>query len=56
MAINSYLLGSIEQTVKEDPRIERIDDIYFEGQGDTLFITITYTDINGNRDNYEGKI
>jgi hypothetical protein len=56
MAINSYLLGSIEQTVKEDPRIERIDDIYFEGKGDALFITLTYTDINGNRDNYEGKI
>jgi hypothetical protein len=56
MAINSYLLGSIEQTVKEDPRIERIDDIYFEGQRDALFILLTYTDINGNRDNYEGKI
>ena len=56
MAINSYLLGSIEQTIKEDPRIERIDNIYFEGRGDALFISLTYTDINGNRDNYEGKI
>ena len=56
MAIDSYLLGSIERTIREDPRIEKIDDISFEGRGDALFITVTYTDINGNQDNYQGEI
>lgn len=56
MAIGSYLTASIEQTVKEDPRIDRIDDIQFEGKGDRLYINITYTDINGNQDLYGGMI
>ena len=56
LAIESYLFGSIEQTLKEDPRIERIEDIYVEGNGDALFISVTYTDINGNQNKYEGKI
>jgi hypothetical protein len=55
-AIDSYLYGSIEQTVKEDPRVERIDDIQFQGNGDALYVSIAYTDINGNQDEYEGKI
>jgi hypothetical protein len=56
VAIDSYLLGSIERTIKEDPRIERIEDVSFEGRGDALFITVTYTDINGNQDEYQGEI
>ena len=56
MAINSYLMGSIERTVNEDPRIERIEDISFEGKGDVLLITVTYTDINGNQNKYQGAI
>jgi hypothetical protein len=56
MAIDSYLLGSIERTINEDPRIDRIEDITFEGRGDALFITVTYIDINGNKDEYQGEI
>jgi hypothetical protein len=56
IAINSFLFGSIEQTAKEDPRIERIDDINFHGKKDALYITVTYTDINGNQDTYKGEI
>jgi hypothetical protein len=56
IAINSYLFGSIEQTVYEDPRVERVDKIAFEGSGDVLNISVTYTDINGNQDVYRGKI
>jgi hypothetical protein len=56
MALRSYLLASIEQTVKEEPRVERIDEIQSEGKGDKLYIVIAFTDINGNRDSYKGDI
>jgi hypothetical protein len=56
IASNSFLFGSIEQTAKEDPRIERIDNINFHGEKDALHITVAYTDINGNQDTYEGEI
>jgi hypothetical protein len=56
LAIESYLFGSIEQTVKEDPRIEKIDEIYIEGDVDALYVSVTYTDINGSQEKYEGKI
>jgi hypothetical protein len=56
IAINSFLFGSIERTAKEDPRIERIDDIKFYGKKDALHITVTYTDINGNQDTYKGEV
>jgi hypothetical protein len=56
IAVNSFLFGSIEQTAKEDPRIERIDDINFHGKKDALHITVAYTDINGNQDTYKGEI
>jgi hypothetical protein len=55
-ALGSYLLASVEQTVKEEPRVERIDEIQFEGKGDKLYIAITFTDINGNHDSYKGDI
>jgi hypothetical protein len=56
LAIDSYLMGSIERTIKEDPRIERIEDLEIRGEGDALFISVTYTDINGNHDEYQGEI
>jgi hypothetical protein len=56
LAIESYLFGSIEQTMKEDPRIEKIEEIYVEGNGDALFVSVLYEDINGNQDKYEGSI
>ena len=56
LAVDSYLLGSIERTILEDPRIDRIEDIEIRGDGDALFISVTYTDINGNQDEYQGEI
>ena len=56
MAVESYLTGSIEQTVKADPRIEEIEDITFQGDGDVLRLEISYTDINGNSGTYKGEI
>jgi hypothetical protein len=56
MAINSYLWSSIEQTIKEDPRIKEINNITFKGQKDSLYITINYTDSNDNQNSYTGKI
>jgi hypothetical protein len=56
MAINSYLLSSIEQTTKEDPRIKEIKGISFKGKEDSLYISICYTDSNDNQDTYMGKI
>jgi hypothetical protein len=55
-AIGMYLLSSIEQTMNEDPRIERIDDIQVEGRGDKFHINVTYTDINGNQNSYAGDV
>lgn len=55
-AVGVYLLASIEQTVNEDPRTERIDDIQIKGKGDKLYINMVYTDINGSKDSYEGDI
>jgi hypothetical protein len=56
LAVDSFLLGSIEQTAYQDPRIERVDDINFQGKKDNLNIAVTYTDINGNQDTFKGEI
>jgi hypothetical protein len=56
MAMNGYLMASIEQTLKEDPRIAYVDKIEFEGKEDKLYITVIYTDINSNKDTYIGEI
>jgi len=56
VARDSFLLSSIERTVYDDPRIDRVDEIEFKGERDALYIAVTYTDINGNRDTYRGEI
>jgi len=56
MAMNGYLMASIEQTLKEEPRIASVDEIEFEGKGDKLYISVKYTDINSNQDTYIGEI
>jgi len=56
VAVGSFLQGSIEQTVYEDPRIEKVEEIEYKGRGDAIYIAVTYTDINGGRDTYRGKI
>ena len=56
LALDSFLMSSIEQTVYEDPRIEKVDEINFRGDKDALYIAVTYTDINGFQDTYKGEI
>jgi len=56
VAIDSYLLGSIERTSEEDPRIEKTEEIIIEGRGDALYVSVNYMDINGNPGIYEGVI
>lgn len=45
-AISGYLMASIEQTVKADPRIKSVDKISVTGEGDKIHINVEYTDIN----------
>lgn len=56
VAIKSYLLGSIEQTLAEEPRIKSVENIILNGSGDRLEIEIHYTDINGNNNNLVGEL
>ena len=56
MAVQSYLLSSIEQTVSAEPRIDTVDSISFEGTSDGLNLQVVYTDINGVSGEYEGVI
>lgn len=56
MAVQSYLLGSIEQTLRADPRISEVEEIAISGRGDALHISVTYTDINGEGGRYEGEV
>lgn len=56
MAVQSYLTGSIEQTMKADPRISEVEEITFRGDGDVLRLTVVYTDINGETGTYKGEL
>ena len=56
MAVQSYLTGSIEQTIKADPRISKVEQISFRGDGDILRLGVVYTDINGETGSYKGEI
>jgi hypothetical protein len=42
----SYIISSIDLTVRGDPRVESIDDIRFSGRGDRLAVQVDYHDIN----------
>lgn len=56
LAIESYLTSAITQTVQADPRIDSLDEITIEGEGDSLRVAISYTDINGEMSAFEGEI
>lgn len=56
MAVQSYLTGSIEQTIKADPRINEVEQISFRGDGDVLHLEVVYTDINGETGSYKGEL
>lgn len=56
IAVESYLSGSIEQTIKADPRIAKVNELTFEGDGDKLKLEVVYTDINGDTGMFKGDI
>lgn len=53
---SNYIIASIIDTLRQEPRIESIDNISFEGQGDNLIITVNYTDISGKRNTQKTSI
>lgn len=56
IAIESYLTSTIEQTIMADPRVSSVDEITFLGNGDSLYLEVSWTDINGNKGDYKGEI
>jgi len=56
VAVESYLSGSIEQTISADPRVSEVNELTFEGDGDKLKLGVVYTDINGDTGMYKGDI
>lgn len=56
MAVRSYLVSSISQTLETEPRIKSVDNIVLSGSGDRLNVDVFYTDINGNESSVRGEI
>lgn len=56
VAVESYLSGSIEQTIKMDPRVAEVNELTFRGNRDQLMLEVVYTDINGDTGMYKGDI
>lgn len=48
-AVKNYLLSTVEQTVIADPRVSEINEISAQAEGDKIYISVDYTDINGNK-------
>ena len=53
---NAYILTSIIQTLKMEPRIKELLSVSFKGEGDVLRIDIEYMDIGGNANNLQGWV
>lgn len=53
---NAYIISSIEKTMMQDPRVKSIEGIAFKGMGDVITVSVTYTDINGEKQIYGGRI
>lgn len=56
IAVESYLSGCIEQTIKADPRVSEVNELTFKGDNDKLVLEVVYTDINGQTGIYKGDI
>ena len=53
---SAYILSSIIETLKQEPRIKELLKVSFRGEGDALRIDIDYTDIGGSRNTVLGVI
>jgi hypothetical protein len=52
----AYILSSIELTVSSDPRVSSVDDIRFTGLGDSMDVTVFYSDINSASGSAAGRV
>ena len=55
-ATSSLIQASLHQTTIEDPRVETVEDIQFNGVGDELTVSLVYVDKNGTKQNFGGVI
>ena len=55
-ASSSLIQASVHQTTIEDPRVESVEDIQFNGNGDKLAVSVIYIDRNGSKQNFGGVI
>ena len=51
----AYILASIDLTVRGDPRVQSVDNIWFAGMGDGLNVSVDYRDINGGSGSARGR-
>ena len=55
-ATSALIQASVHQTTVEDPRVDSVENISFEGKGDSLTVTVIYIDKNGAKRNFGGTI
>ena len=55
-ASSSLIQASVHQTTVEDPRVETVEDIQFNGMGDELAVSVVYVDKNGTKQNFGGVV
>ena len=55
-ATSALIQASVHQTTVEDPRVDSVEDIAFEGKGDGLTVSVIYIDKNGSKQNFGGTI
>lgn len=55
-ATSALIQASVHQTTVEDPRVDSVEDIKFEGKGDNLTVSVVYIDKNGAKRNFGGII
>lgn len=55
-ATSALIQASVHQTTVEDPRVDSVEDISFEGKGDSLTVSVIYIDKNGAKRNFGGTI
>ncbi len=55
-ASSALIQASVHQTTMEDPRVDSVESINFEGKGDKLTVSVIYIDKNGIKQNLGGII
>ncbi len=53
---SAYILSSIIQTLKQEPRIKELLSVSFSGKGDVLNIAVDYKDLGGQAQSVKGSV